>query len=197
MLSNTACVILGLLQKQPMSGYDVKSHVDMSTSFFFPASYSQIYPELKKLEREGLVEGRELTTGRRARTEYAITDAGLKVFAEWLNEPSAAIELRDEGLLKFFFAGSLQRESVLAKLAEMRATRARELDRVRAVGDEIPEIADELQLAVLEYGIELYEHAIAWCDRVSDALARRPDDDFPIAPVNDDARNAKCCSSDR
>lgn len=180
MLSNTGCVILGLLQKQPMSGYDIKSHVDVSTKFFFPASYSQIYPELKKLETKGLVEGRELTTGRRARTEYAITDTGREVFSGWLDEPSAAIELRDEGLLKFFFAGSLQRDEVLAKLAEMRATRARELDRVRAVGDDFPEIADELQHAVLEYGIDLYEHVIAWCDRMTELLSKRPPSDFPV-----------------
>lgn len=182
MLSNTAYVILGLLQKRPMSGYDIKGHVDISTSFFFPASYSQIYPELKKLQKEGLVEGRELANGRRMRTEYAITESGRKVFVEWLQEPSATIELRDEGLLKFFFAGGLDREGVLAKLAEMRATRARELERVRAVEDEIPEFADELQRAVLEYGIDLYEHVIDWCDRTSETLLKRPEKDFPVDP---------------
>lgn len=197
MLSNTACVILGLLQKQPMSGYDIKSHVDVSTSFFFTASYSQIYPELKRLERDGLIEGRELATGRRARTEYAITPAGRNAFNEWLSEPSATIELRDEGLLKFFFSGGLDREAVLAKLAAMRATRARELERVKSVGDDIPELADDLQLAVLEYGIDLYEHVVAWCDRMTAALSDRPEKDFPIDPSTNDARNAECCSSDR
>lgn len=182
MLSNTACVILGLLQKQPMSGYDIKSHVDVSTSFFFSASYSQIYPELKRLEQNGLIEGTELATGKRSRTEYAITQTGQQAFEAWLAEPGAGIELRDEGLLKIFFGGGLDREQLLAKLASMRAERDSELKRAHAVGADMPELADELQRAVLDYGIGLYEYVIGWCDRMSAELASRPVEDFPVDP---------------
>lgn len=182
MLSNTGCVILGLLQKQPMSGYDIKNKVDISTSFFFPASYSQIYPELKKLEAEGLIEGEPLSTGKRPRTEYAITAAGRKAFAKWLARPSAEIELRDEGLLKFFFAGGLDREQLLAKLESLKQARMAELARLHEIGADMPEIADELQHASLEYGIGLYEYAIGWCDRMIGQLASRPPKDFPVDP---------------
>jgi DNA-binding PadR family transcriptional regulator len=180
MLSSTACVILGLLQKQPMSGYDVKSHVDISTRFFFSSSYSQIYPELKRLESTGLVEGTELANGRRTRTEYAITDRGRAAFDEWLREPDASFEIRDLGLLKFFFGGGLQREELLEKLAAMREARADELRRIREIGEDVPEIADELQLEVLDFGIGLYEYVTGWCDSMSGRVLERPPSDFPV-----------------
>lgn len=180
MLSNTACVILGLLQKQSMSGYDIKAHVDISTRFFFPSSYGQIYPELKRLEADGLVEGTELATGRRPRTEYAITSAGQAAFDEWVEQPSASLEIRDEGLLKFFFGGGLSREQLLSKLTAMREERAALLETIRAVEDDLPAIADELQIATLDFGVGLYEYVIGWCDQFSEKVRDRPPDDFPV-----------------
>ena len=58
-------VILGLLSIGPRSGYEIKAVVDRSTRFFWAASYSQIYPELRRLEREGLVEGEDASNGAR------------------------------------------------------------------------------------------------------------------------------------
>ena len=51
-------VILGFLSQHPRSGYEIKRAVDRSTRFFWAASYGQIYPELRRLQEQGLVEGR-------------------------------------------------------------------------------------------------------------------------------------------
>src|ERR1051325_176878 len=77
-------VILGLLSYAPMSGYDMKQAVDRSTRFFWAASYGQIYPELKRLEQEGLVEGKDAPNGGRTRRVYRLTKAGREALAEWL-----------------------------------------------------------------------------------------------------------------
>ena len=52
-------VILGLLATAPLSGYEIKAIVDRSTRFFWAASYSQIYPELRRLEQDGLIIGND------------------------------------------------------------------------------------------------------------------------------------------
>ena len=70
-LSPTAYVILGLIRKEPRSGYEIKAVVDTSTRFFWAASYGQIYPELKRLAEAGLVVGVDSPTGGRRRTVYA------------------------------------------------------------------------------------------------------------------------------
>ena len=68
-------VVLGLLSLGPRSGYDIKTVVDRSTRFFWAASYGQIYPELRRLEKEGLIEGEDAPRGERGRRVYEITKA--------------------------------------------------------------------------------------------------------------------------
>ncbi len=55
-MKKTRFVILGLLNEEPLSGYDIKKIIDIRMSFFWQESYGQIYPELGKLREEGLIE---------------------------------------------------------------------------------------------------------------------------------------------
>src|SRR5947208_14554136 len=75
-LTPTGRVILGMIGIGKQTGYDIKQLVDKSTRHFWAASYGQIYPELKRLEELGLVQGRSEPSGGRARTVYELTDAG-------------------------------------------------------------------------------------------------------------------------
>jgi len=68
-LSGTGYVILGSLALGARTGYDIKGLVDRSTRFFWAASYGQIYPELRRLEKAGLIEGENAPTGGRKRKE--------------------------------------------------------------------------------------------------------------------------------
>src|SRR5918996_2800060 len=119
-LSPTGRVILGMLAVEPRSGYDIKTIVDHSTRFFWAASYGQIYPELKRLAAEGLIEPEAEPEGGRRRTTYRITDAGREALAAWIRDPGLVHELRDEGLLKTFFVGLLEPEDAIAVLEAAR-----------------------------------------------------------------------------
>src|ERR671918_2625903 len=107
-LSATAKAILGILAMRPRSGYEIKAFVDDSTRFFWAASYGQIYPELRRLEKQGLIAGADSPRGGRQRTVYKLTPAGRKALREWLAQPPEVYELRDEGLLKLFLAGAVK-----------------------------------------------------------------------------------------
>src|SRR5690348_13014612 len=119
-------VVLGLLSLGPRSGYDIKAVVDRSTRFFWAASYSQIYPELRRLEEEGLVEGEDAAQGSRRRRVYRLTEAGRAALVDWLHGTEFTIELRDESLLRLFFADVLPLEEGLG-LLEARARGHREV----------------------------------------------------------------------
>src|SRR5919197_1627103 len=99
-LSATAKVILGMLAARPRSGYEIKQLVDSSARFFWTASYGQIYPELKKLEKAGLITGDDTSTGARQRTTFKLTAEGKREAREWIAGPPEVLESRDEGLLK-------------------------------------------------------------------------------------------------
>src|SRR3954469_25215909 len=104
-LSPTARVLLAMIRNGRRTGYEIKQLVDVSTRFFWAASYGQIYPELKRLEEGGLVRREDASTNGRQRRAYELTKAGEEALAGWLRsgEP-LAFEMRDEGMLKLFFS---------------------------------------------------------------------------------------------
>ena len=96
-LTPTARVILGMLALGARTGYDIKRSIDLSTRFFWGASYGQIYPELHHLEERGLVQATPAPQGGRRRTAYALTPAGEAALRAWLRDDSGSLlfEIRD------------------------------------------------------------------------------------------------------
>jgi PadR family transcriptional regulator AphA len=172
----TAYVILGMVSREARSGYEIKAAVDGSTRFFWAASYGQIYPELKRLSEAGLLEGVDAPRGERKRTVYAITDAGMAALVDWLRQPPETVEMREEGLLKLFFAGVLPPQQAAEILGAMRRYRLALVDRLRGMEAEAAE-KDPFSLMVLQGGIEFNEWFADWCERMEARLlpAARPE----------------------
>src|SRR5215204_3771222 len=137
-LSSTAYVILGMLGWRPMSGYEIKSFVDKSTRFFWAASYGQIYPELSRLAKQGLIEGKAEPTGGRKRTVYKLTAAGRRALRDWHRTEPEVYETRDEGLLKLFLADAVDPK----RAPEIARERAAHAAGVAARLREIEELAE-------------------------------------------------------
>jgi DNA-binding PadR family transcriptional regulator len=180
-LTATGKVILGMLAARPRSGYEIKQLVDSTARFFWAASYGQIYPELKKLENAGLVTGADSSQGARQRTTFKLTADGRRVAREWIGQPPEVLETRDEGLLKLFFAGSIDGARA-AEIARERAAISRQkAAELRAIWDAVdaegqPEGAasepDIGSMTVLRYGIEASEWAAEWFERAAEDLER-------------------------
>jgi PadR family transcriptional regulator AphA len=180
-LSATGKVILGMLAARPRSGYEIKQLVDSTARFFWAASYGQIYPELKKLEQAGLIAGDDSSTGARQRTTFKLTAAGRRAAREWIRTPPEVLETRDEGLLKLFFAGSIDPKRA-AEIARERASASRaKAAQLRAIWDAIDEAGepegpaaepDIGSMTVLRYGIEASEWAAEWFERAAEDLER-------------------------
>jgi DNA-binding PadR family transcriptional regulator len=165
-LSPTAYVILGMVLEERRSGYEIKALVDGSTRFFWAASYGQIYPELKRLSEAGLVQGIDSPTGGRKRTVYEITADGEEELKAWLRQPPETFEMREEGLLKLFFADVLPREEAVEILRTMSAHRLAVRDQLRAMEPVAAEKGDPFPLIVLRGGIEFTEWFADWCERM-------------------------------
>jgi len=165
-LSPTAYVILGMVSTEARSGYEIKALVDRSTRFFWAASYGQIYPELKRLSEAGLVKGLDAPRGGRKRTVYAITTDGEKELKNWLQQPPVTCEMREEGLLKLFFAGVLPAQEAVEILRSMRRHRLDVIDELKALEPEASAQEDPFPLIVLQGGIEFNECFAGWCERM-------------------------------
>ena len=174
-LSKTSYVILGMVHLGRRTGYEIKALVDVSTRFFWAASYGQIYPELARLEELGLVKGEEDRTNGRRRKAYDLTAAGERALHEWLtSEEPLHIELRHEGALKFFFSDALAADEQLAQLRHIRHTHEQIAAQLRAIEPADSEGKPPAPLLTLEFGIAYQEFLADWCERAERRLAGKP-----------------------
>lgn len=170
-VSPTGYVILGMLRHEARSGYEIKQIVDHSTRFFWAASYSQIYPELRRLAKAGLVTGTEQPRGGRKRTVYELTEAGRGELRRWLDEDPQTFEVRDEALLKLFFASEAEEGRTEEILAAKQRGAEEKLSQLRAIEPFVSQLSDPHPYRVLRFGLESAEWTIDWCRRERDALA--------------------------
>lgn len=109
--------LLALLTVEPMTGYDLSKQFQSTVSHVWHAPDSQIYPELRLMEKEALLEGHEVAWGQRGKKrEYHITDAGLNAFRSWMNEIHTYPPERDPVHLKFAYLEWAKPESARAQL---------------------------------------------------------------------------------
>jgi PadR family transcriptional regulator AphA len=180
-LTPTARVILGMLKLGARTGYEIKAATDVSTRFFWGASYGQIYPELRKLEQAGLVTSADATRGGLRRRAYTLTPAGETALHAWLvaDEP-LEFAVRDEGLLKFFFGDVTSTDELLENVRRLRRDHERRLAHFREI--ELGVTERNATVRALEYGIAFLEWNVQWWRRVERELSRgrrRPRDRPP------------------
>ncbi len=156
--------VLGLIALGPRSGYDIKRAVDRSIRHFWAASYGQIYPELKRLEEAGWIVGDDAPRGGRARRVYRITDAGTQALRGWFAGRETRIEMRDESLLRLFFADALPRDYALGLLAGRREGYRQMLEYLKSLDDGTGPDPPFVDL-VYRWGLDYCEWGIEWCDR--------------------------------
>ncbi|GAK01793.1 PadR family transcriptional regulator [Geomicrobium sp. JCM 19055] len=109
--------LLGLLTTWEASGYDIKQEFDGFVSVFWHSNLSQIYPELAKLENEGLIESRLVTqVGKPDKKLYQITESGKAEMIRWLSQPPTLPKRKDPFLMQAFFMDQLPLKDVLFQL---------------------------------------------------------------------------------
>ena len=97
--------ILGYLSTGPGTGWDISRQFDTGLGWFWTARHSQIYPELKRMTQEGLVERDSETVGESLeRFSYSITDTGRAALAEFTTSAPVYPPNRDAERLQFIFA---------------------------------------------------------------------------------------------
>jgi DNA-binding PadR family transcriptional regulator len=171
MLTPTAKVILGMVRHGRRTGYDIKQLVDISTRFFWAASYGQIYPELKRLETDGLLVGEDASTNGRARRAFDLTTAGTAELDEWLRSPDLGVyEYRDEGILKMFFWDALAIDERRRILSGMRARHEDVMRHLESIEPRARERGGG-PYAALRSGLALHRSCVEWIDELDAELA--------------------------
>jgi DNA-binding PadR family transcriptional regulator len=179
--NRTQFAILGFLTLDPMSGYDIKKLVEQSTENFWSESFGQIYPALRRLSGDGLIEKQEdPSEGGRPRHVYSINDRGREALAAWLRESTDPPPVRIELLLKLFFGARCDRDTNRRQILAYREQMERDLERYRSIDERLHrEHADAADLPywllTLRFGERDRAAHIAWCDEALAVLEGLPD----------------------
>ena len=182
--------ILGSLSSAPASGYDLARQFRLGLGWFWSASHSQIYPELKRLEDAGLVEGSLTTVGEKLEKRvYSITDAGIDSLISIVTASPLYPPNRDPERLQLIFSDLTSVDNVRRHLEAHLRHFIDLRDALRPILDRIVEGKHErvqtrlssmpprqqalsLLLRELAYGgdIERAELELAWAQRALRAL---------------------------
>lgn len=113
--------ILGLICREPMTGYDITREFNSNNlANFWYAKHSQIYPELGRLTEEGLVTCQVVIQGEKLEKKlYTITDKGRRELTDWLllEEPLGPTP-KDVFRLRMYFSDFMSREDIRRHLLD-------------------------------------------------------------------------------
>ncbi|MFC7403248.1 PadR family transcriptional regulator [Citricoccus sp. GCM10030269] len=113
--------LLALLTVEPMTGYDLAKRFGSSVGNVWHAPDSQIYPELRRMLQDGLLESEEVPWGRKGRKiEYTITDKGRQAFGEWMESDLQWTRDRDPMHLRAAYFEYASPDRARAQLAAYR-----------------------------------------------------------------------------
>ncbi len=175
-LNATAASLLGFLQAQPRSGWEIAQAVEGTIGNFWNVTRSQVYRELRSLEERGLVEAGE--TGARDRRPYTVTDAGRRAFAAWIAREPGPDLVRSPLLLTVFFGEYLDPALLRRFLVLHRAQHEKQLAYYEELHDSLQGVeTEEHSVLALRYGIEHERAVLRWLDsmpQLSDASATAP-----------------------
>jgi len=169
--------MLGILQQQPLSGYDLRKIFAATPLMAFSDSPGAIYPALERLEHGGLILGRiQKGPGLRQRRVFRLTAAGSGQLRRWLEKPISRDDIvrgADALLLRFsFMDAGLGRAHSARFLEALETELAAYLPTLREFLKSAQEGMPISGRLALESGVQGYESLLRWARR-GQAVYRR------------------------
>ncbi len=164
--------ILGLLNRQPMTGYDIGKEFNYELSEFWHAKHSQIYTELKRLHDEGLVTyDIEISGDILEKKQYTITQAGKDDLMKWLHKDELIERTaKDVFRVRMYFSNNLDLASRINLLESQKMQHTRRLHQLQKTAEQYPQVPDADSdrfgdFIVLESAIMREESLLAWIEK--------------------------------
>ncbi|CAA9378446.1 MAG: hypothetical protein AVDCRST_MAG75-741 [uncultured Propionibacteriaceae bacterium] len=177
-LSTTSYALLGLLvfdgsPSAGLTGYEVKQRADKTLRFYWVSpAMSQVYTELERLARTGLVSYTEEVAGQRRARRFTITACGQQRLQEWLAEPVESFPiLKHPVALRLLMAGLVgpdRARTLLQDYLEQLAVRRQDLLEVRrSLGERA---AVKYPAMVADWGLDYYDSEARIVQQLLDRL---------------------------
>jgi DNA-binding PadR family transcriptional regulator len=168
--------LLGLLEREPSHGYELKRDYDLYFGRGKPLPFGQVYATLSRLARDGKVIVGEAEPGAGPdRKRYVITDEGVSDVESWLvepviPEPHLQAVLFAKVVLALMSGRSAEKYLDLQRAAHLR--RMRELTAVKRKGDTVDALLADYGLFHLEADLRWIELTTARLGALAEAVRR-------------------------
>ncbi|QCX81328.1 hypothetical protein C9F11_38725 [Streptomyces sp. YIM 121038] len=174
--------ILTALLEKPSSGLELTRRFDRSIGYFWSATHQQIYRDLGRLERDGLIRALPAATATRGqKKQYEVLPEGRAELSRWTAAGQDPKPMRDALLLRLRAAAVVGTAGIEEDLRRHLTLHGRQLAEYEEIerrdfppGSDAVE--DRLRHLVLRAGIDLETFWTQWLARALDELAEpRPD----------------------
>ncbi|RKX77641.1 MAG: hypothetical protein DRP87_08560 [Spirochaetes bacterium] len=177
--SKTRYLIMGLLSEGPMSGYDIRRITLERFRFFWSESFGQIYPELRRLEQDGLIARLEEKDTPRHKKRFSLTEKGMEMLRQWLLSPAETEQMRFEVLLKCYFSYLAPKGTILNHVKDFRRRYTDVLNQLLVIERELQVAPDSFNnhwyvLATVRLGIKTYRAYLSWAEEILNEFKEDP-----------------------
>lgn len=163
-MNTISYVVLAMLVRSPLTGYELKRFLNL----FWEAHHSQIYPTLKELRKQGLIEIIDIPDGKRK--VYDITASGKKLVKEWVLIKSPTPSQKDEFLAKIFTISALDSDTAKFLIMERKQLFNEQLSEYSKVLNNLNDLTGEEykknfgRELIVERKIRLCKEELYWCE---------------------------------
>jgi DNA-binding PadR family transcriptional regulator len=167
---NSQDVILGMLMKRSLSGYEIKQLFEELFSYFYSSSYGTIYPMLHRMEKEELLTKENvLQDGKPNKNVFTITENGRGRFNSYLHSPVEPDTIKSDFLMRLYFGQFVGYDKVIAWLKQAQQDTQKQLDQLSETYSLYKDEMPPTQIICIQMGIKEYS---AKLETIYEGLAR-------------------------
>ncbi|MHB1064099.1 MAG: PadR family transcriptional regulator [Georgenia sp.] len=165
--------ILGRLHETPLHGYELRKQLNAALGAFRTLSYGSLYPALRSLTERGLIAAHEpsatVTSGRRARIVYGITDAGIAHLNGSLASAGSTAWTDDAAFdVRFTLFASTDATTRLRILEGRHARMVERMENLRQSLGRTSRRMDSYTAELARHGLDQAQREVEWLEQVID-----------------------------
>jgi DNA-binding PadR family transcriptional regulator len=164
--------ILGLLARQPMSGYDIKRLLKSFGWLISGPSFGSLYPTLRDLLEQGLVVVEVMPSQEKPpRKIYSITAAGGETLQAWMEQPIGDSASLKAFVMRLLLAGNFSHDRLATQVQWRREQVAGYRAALERMVGGMEEETDVGKRLALDYGLALARSELTWLDGALEQLS--------------------------
>lgn len=156
---NSQDVILGMLMKEALTGYEIKQLLENVFSNFYSSSYGTIYPTLTRMEKEGLITKENVPQdGKPNKNLINITPKGRDCFNAYLLAPLEGDSIKkSDFMMRLYFGEFVGYDKVIIWLKQAQEESHTKLGQLLEQYSLYKDEMHPAQLICIQIGIEEYK----------------------------------------